>query len=456
MSTSKRWAMDRRTLLKGLGATVALPMLDVMMPSLRAAQAAAGAGASAIPLRTAFVFVPNGVHMPDFTPTGLGAGYDLPPTLEPLARLKDKVSVLSGLAHDNARAKGDGPGDHARASAAFLTGAHPHKTAGADIKLGVSVDQYLAQRIGQRTRLASLELGCDRGRMAGRCDSGYSCAYVSNISWSGPTTPVAKEVDPAAVFDRLFGSADEREARAQRNRRLAERKSVLDYVRGETKQLNGQIGTSDRRKLDEFETAIRDIERRIERAKTEFDDELPEHVQQPDGIPESHAAHQRLMYDMMTLAFEMDLTRIGTFMANRAGSNRSYREIGVSEGHHHLSHHRGDQHKIAQIRKIDRFNIEQFAYFLDRLSKVREGDGTLLDHCQVVLGSGISDGNRHRHEDLPVLLAGGAGGAITPGRHVRYKTNTPLCNLFVSMIGHTGVDASEFGDSNGLLTDLKA
>lgn len=463
---SQRHPITRRTMLRGLGVTMALPLLDVMLPARGLAQLAGaaetGAGAAAggaLPVRMAMFFIPNGVNIPHWTPASEGAIAELPPTLASLAKVKDNLTVLSGLALDNAKAKGDGPGDHARSAAAFLTGAHPYKTAGSNIKVGVSVDQVAAQKFAGRTKLPSLELGLDRTQTAGNCDSGYSCAYVSNISWRAADSPMPKEVDPAAVFDRLFGANSEHLSSEARAKRQLFRKSVLDYVNDDAKRLSRSLGASDRRKMDEFSTSVREIERRLEfnrQQEEQIANEAKElGVERPESMPGNMTDHMRLMADMLALSFQMDLTRISTFMVARDGSDRSYGWLGVNEGHHTLSHHGKNPDKIEQIRKIDRYHVEQYAYFLEKLQSIKEGDGTLLDNCMVMMGSGIGDGDRHNHDELPVLLAGKGGGAITPGRHLRYSRDTPLCNLYQSMLGAMGVECDRFGDSTSALKNLK-
>lgn len=460
---STRYPISRRTILRGLGATMALPLLDAMGPPALASTARAATGAAATaasPVRMAAFFLPNGMVMEDWTPSKEGPGFDLPATLKALDPVRDQVTVLSGLALDNARAKGDGPGDHARSAAAFLTGAHPYKTSGSDIRLGVSVDQVAAKALGHQTRLPSLELGLDRGALAGNCDSGYACAYVANVSWSSETTPVPKEVNPSKVFDRLFGPANERQAAEFRAKRLKYRKSILDFVADDAKKLSRDLGKSDQRKLDEFTTSVREIEKRVERdraqqAKNDALAKIPD-VKLPEEIPDDIQEHFRLMTDMLVLAFQMDLTRVSTFMVASDGSDRTYRMLGISEGHHTLSHHGNNKDKIDQIRKIDRFHVEQFAYFLRRLAETKEGERNLLDNSMVLFGCGIGDGNRHNHHDLPILLAGRGGGTITPGRHLQYEKNTPLCNLYVSMLDRMGVKADMFGDSTGPLKNLDA
>ncbi len=403
----------------------------------------------------AFIFVPNGVHPTDWTPRSEGYGYRLSNVLEPLANVQDDVLVLSGLTHDKGRAHGDGPGDHARSASVFLTGAQPRKTAGANIRSGISVDQLAAQAIGKATRFASLELGIERGRSAGSCDSGYSCAYSSNISWSSETTPMGKEVNPRLVFDRLFSSQSESEFDEGRARREALKKSILDYIADDAKRLQSKLGRNDQRKLDEYLTGVREVERRILRSDdtTAGDGEFK--YRRPSGIPRDFAEHVRLMCDILVLAFQTDSTRIATFMFANAASGRSYRDIGVPDGHHDLSHHRNDPKKLVKIRKINRFHVSQLAYLLEKMKTVKEGDGNLLDNSMIVYGSAICDGNRHNNENLPVLLAGRGGGSIAPGRHVRYEEETPLNNLFLSMLDRMGAPADFIGDSTGRLPGLQ-
>lgn len=444
---SARYRLPRRTFLRGMGTLVALPALEAMTPL-----ALAGRPREQAPVRMAFVYSPNGMHMPDWTPTDLGADYRLPPILESLAPYRRDILVLSGLTHDKARANGDGPGDHARAAAAFLTGVQPRKTHGADIQVGISVDQIAAAHVRDATLLPSLELGCDKGLQAGNCDSGYSCAYSANISWRTPSSPMAKEHNPRQVFERLFGGGNPEEAAAIRGKRLRERRSVLDFVAEDTRRLKGELGATDRRKLDEYLYGVREIEKRIEAAERVSTDQPPQMVR-PDGIPKSYAEHLRLMYDIMVVAFQGDLTRVATFMVANEGSNRSYRFIDVPEGHHDLSHHGGDEAKQAKIAAINHFHMEQFAHFLKRLATSEDGDGTLLDHSMIVFGSGIGDGNRHNHDDLPVLVIG-HGGGIQSGRHVRYAKETPMTNLYLSMLDRFGVPMDNFGDSTGKLEYL--
>lgn len=436
--------ISRRAVLRGLGASVALPMLEGMAP-LKALAAAKPA-----PLRMAFLFVPNGMSMPDWTPRTQGAGFELPAVLEPLRAVSGKFSVLTGLAQQNAFALGDGPGDHARSAAAWLTGVHPRKTAGSDIRNGVSVDQIAAQALGRETRFASLELGCERGGTAGDCDSGYSCAYSSSISWRGEATPQAKEVNPRLVFERLFGDGDVEMATWRKQ--SSYKQSILDLIFEDASKLKARLGLRDQRKLDEYLTALRELEQRI--AKAESAERGLAAGSRPTGVPANYADHIRLVGDMMVLAFQADLTRVSTFMFANEGSNRSYGDAGVPEGHHDVSHHGKDARKLEAKLLIDRFHAEQLAYILKKMDSIREGDGTLLDHTMLVYGAGISDGDAHNHDNLPVLFAGKAGGAFRQGRHVVYSRGTPMTNLYLSMLDRFGVPVEKLGDSTGKLQGL--
>jgi hypothetical protein len=441
--------ISRRTVLRGLGTAVALPLLEAMLPR----RGLAGAARTAPPCRMAFFYVPNGINMAHWTPTGLGGHFQLPSILEPLLPVKDEILVLSGLTLDKARPHGDGPGDHARAMASFLTGRQAKKTHGADIRIGISVDQLAAQQLGKATRFPSLELGCDRGMNSGNCDSGYSCAYSANISWRSEKTPNAKEVNPRAVFDRLFANQVRTDVAASRGRRDRYRKSILDFVADDARQLKRQLGAGDQHKLDDYLTSVREVESRVTKAK-EVAVVGGLKAARPADIPQNYAEHIRLLADMLVLAFRADLTRFATFVFANDGSNRSYRFMGVPEGHHDLSHHGRDPKKLEKLRRINRFHVAQFTYLLERLKAVREGDGTLLDHSMIVYGSGIGDGNRHNHDDLPILLAGRGCGTFKPGRHVRYPKETPLTNLYVAMLQRAGLPARSFGDSTGPLGAL--
>jgi len=449
---NKIWQIPRRTFLKGLGTTIALPVLDAMIP-IRALGAISDPPRRPFPTRLAFMYVPNGINMAQWTPAATGDNFELPFALEPLNDFKKDLSVLTGLTCDKARPHGDGGGDHARAQSAFLTGCQPRKTDGANIKVGISADQVAAQQIGRYTKLFSLELGLERGMNAGNCDSGYSCAYSANMSWRGESTPMAKEVDPRGVFERLFGGMHPGERAESRAKRDLYKKSILDFVQEDARSLKSKLGATDQRKLDEYLTAVRELETRLQRVEAAAA-QMPDYTR-PTGIPTSYQEHARLMFDMLVLAFQSDCTRVATFMLANDGSNRSYKEIGVSDGHHETSHHGRNKEKLEKIAKINRFHIEQFAYLLHRLKGIREGDGTLLDHCLIAYGSGISDGDRHNHDDLPILLAGRGSGTAHPGRHVRYPKETPVTNLWLSMVdraGATGV--ASIGDSTGRLEDI--
>lgn len=446
----RRVQLSRRTLLRGIGTTVALPFLDAMNPAFSAAPSRLG---NQIPVRMAFSYVPNGIIMEDWTPAAAGSLKALPSILEPISEFRNDVMLLSGLTHNNGRALGDGPGDHARAAASFLTGVHPKKTDGADIRNGISVDQVAAELLGGRTRFASIELGVEHGRLAGNCDSGYSCAYSNSISWRSETTPMPPEVNPRLVFERLFGRPGDSDDPVARAKRKRYEKSILDFVQQDTRKLQSELGPTDRRKLDEYLTGVREIEKRIEAGEASAAQTTPS-MDRPSGVPVDFAEHAKLMFDLQVVAFQTDQTRIATFMLAREGSNRTYREIGVPGGHHGLTHHRNDEEKIRKISKINRYHMELFSYFLKRLDSIQEGDGTLLDHSMVLYGSGLADGNKHTHHDLPVLVAGRAAGGLHPGRHLRYDTETPMANLYLTLLDRMGVHPETIGDSTGRLEHL--
>jgi hypothetical protein len=439
--------ISRRTVLCGLGTLVALPWLEAMGPVV--SWAASPRDGSKAPNRMAFLYVPNGKNMADWTPKKVGRDFDLPAILEPLAPVKNDLLVLTNLTADKARPHGDGGGDHARALSAFLTGAQPRKTDGTDIRAGISVDQVAAARLADQTRLPSLEIGAEPGAMAGNCDSGYSCVYSSTMSWRSATQPLPKEVNPKLIFERLFGTGTD----ASKARQNLVRRSILDFVREDARDLTNKLGPNDRRKLDEYFTSIRDIELRIERAAKLPPVQAPAGFK-PTGIPAVYQEHLRLLCDLLVLAFQADITRVCTFVLANEGSNRPYREIGVPEGHHDLSHHGNDPKKKAKIRDINRFHVSQLAYLLTKLKSIQEGDGTLLDHCMIVYGSGNSDGDRHNHDELPILLAGGGCGTIKPGRHIVYPKETPLNNLWISMLDRMNMKVESLGDSTGALPGL--
>jgi Protein of unknown function (DUF1552) len=442
--------LGRRTFLKGMGAAVALPMLDAMTPAF-----AAPMRRGAAPLRLAFTYVPNGVVMADWTPKGVGAGFEFTRVLKPLERFREDTLVLSGLAHRNGNALGDGPGDHARAGASYLTGVHPRKTAGADIQNGISVDQIAAQHLASATRFSSLELGCDDSRTVGNCDSGYSCAYTNSLAWRGPATPMPPETNPRLVFERLFGDIDTSLPPETRARRLFYRRSILDLVGERTTELAADLGPSDRRKLDEYLSSIREIERRIEKAEQDLTGISPG-IDKPTGIPVLYPDYVNLMFDLQVLALQTDMTRVITMMMGREGSMRTYPEIKVSDPHHPLTHHRGNTDWIEKVSKINTLHMELFAGFVEKLKATPDGDGSLLDHSIIVYGSGLADGNRHTHEDLPVLIVG-RGGNLRRGTHVVYPKDTPMTNLFLTLLDQVGVHPEKLGDSTGRvehLTDL--
>jgi uncharacterized protein DUF1552 len=436
--------LSRRTVLRGLGATVALPWLDAMTPAL---------ASPGRPVRLAFTYIPNGVTLADWTPKGIGREFELSRILKPLEPFRDDLLVLSGLAAENAKALGDGPGDHARAGACFLTGVHPRKTAGADIQNGISADQIAARVVGTETRLPSLELGCEESRTVGNCDSGYSCAYTNSISWRSPTTPMPAETNPRSAFERLFGIDDVPLSPEDRARRARRRQSVLDLVGDRTRQLVTGLGPSDRRKLDEYLYAIREIERRLERAEKDGV-EVPPGVEKPSGIPATFADYVKLMFDLQVVAFQADLTRVATMMIGREGSLQAYPEIGVPDSHHPLTHHRGNPEFVEKVTLINAYHADLFAHFVAKLKTTPDGDGTLLDHSMVVYGSAISDGDRHTHEDLPVLLVGHGAGRLKPGRHLVYPRDTPLTNLYLTLLDGMGVRPESIGDSTGKLEHL--
>ena len=442
--------IPRRTVLKGLGAVMALPWLEAM--GLQTGWAAGNTPVkNAAPNRMAFLYVPNGVNMDGWRVGAEGAlPSKLPPILAPLNNVRSDFSILTGLAADKARPHGDGGGDHARAMSAFLTGAQPRKTDGANIRSGVSADQMAASRIGDRTRLASLEIGTEASKLAGGCDSGYSCIYQSNISWRSATQPMPKEVNPKLIFERLFGAGSDLE----RQRRDAARKSVLDAVREDFRELNVRLGVEDQRKLDEYFTAVREMELRIAKSGQDGRSKLPANALTPKGIPESYAEHLRLLADLIVLAFQTDTTRVATFVLANEGSNRSYPFIGVRDGHHSISHHGHDPVKLAKIQDINVFHSTALAYLLERLKSVKEGDGNLLDHSMIVYGSGNGDGDRHNHDDLPILLAGGGCGTLKQGRHIVYQKETPINNLWVSMLNRMDIRDVQLGDSTGELKKL--
>ncbi len=450
-------SMNRRRFLRGLGAAIAVPALESLMPARRlfAAESAlqAATTATGAPLRTAFVFFPNGAIPSQWWPQGGERDFDLRATLQPLEGLRDRIQIVSGLDHENANPGADGGGDHARGNSVFLTGMRPHKSA-TDVRVGVSIDQVIANEIGHLTRFPSLELSCDARRQSNGCDSGYSCAYVYNISWASATTPMTPESNPRLVFERLFGTGDHGERAANVQRRMLDRRSILDFVLDDAKRMQRQLARGDGEKLDQYLAGVRDVEMRIQKAE-EFGPNADPELATPSGIPSSHSEYIDLMYDMMLLAFKTDSTRVATFVLGHDGDNRSFSHIGISEGHHDLSHHQNNQDRIAKVAAIDRYYVERFAAFLGRLEAEKDFDGhSILHNARIVYGSGNADGNRHTHSNLPVILAGAGGGVLAAGRYVQHGSQ-PMTNLYLRLAEQAGVAGLDrFGDSTGALANV--
>jgi Protein of unknown function (DUF1552) len=441
--------LPRRTMLRGMGATLALPFLDGMVPAF----AGSAAATSRSPLRLGAIYAPNGMNMLDWTPKLEGAALEITPILQPIAAFRDQIVMLTGLANNAAdQVPGEGSGDHSRSSAGYLTGAHAKKTEGADLQNGISMDQVAAKELGKQTQLASLELALEANDMAGGCEHGYSCAYTGTISWAAAKTPLPMENDPRAVFERLFGSSSstEREARLAR---IKMERSILDMVNERLAQLHQRLGTSDRLKIAEYVESVRDIERRIQRAEEQSNRELPV-VAQPAGVPASYEEYAKLMFDLWILAWQCDLTRVTTFMLGREKSGRSYPEIGIAEPHHPLSHHQGRPEKLTQLTKLNTFHMKLFAYFLEKLSAAKEGDRSLLDQVTIVYGSGMSNSDMHLHQELPIMVAGSGGGQIKGGRHIRVAKDTTVANLHVTLLDKLGTPVERLGDSTGTLAAL--
>jgi hypothetical protein len=436
-------ALPRRTFLRGMGATVALPLLDAMIPSMTAL-----AQTPANPVRRlGFVYIPMGSDISRWTPPGeSGALTELSTTLGPLMPVMDHVTVVSNLELKNAY-----PGTHATSNAAFLSAAKAKWTESSDYFLGTTVDQIAAKQMGQDTQLPSLELAMDLMEMVGQCDNGYACVYQNNLSWSSPTTPLPAEAHPRIVFERLFGEGG---SSPERRAALGRRASLLDWVRDDIDRLQRQIGAADRTKVSEYLDTVREVERRIQKAEAQsMDNPLPD-LERPVGVPTAYADHAKLMFDLQVLALQGDVTRVITFQLARETSNRTYPEIGVPDPHHPTSHHGGDPEKIAKIAKINQFHVSLFAYFLEKLASVRDGDGTLLDHSLYVYGSGMGNPNIHDHVNLPVLVAGGAAGKAKGGRHIKYAEPQPLANLHLTMLDAVGVRLDSFADSTGKIDTL--
>lgn len=447
--------LGRRAFLRGLGASVALPSFRSLGAEVKAAAAVRGVTATGAPLRMAYLYVPNGVIMDKWRPVGTGSDFKFNESMKSLNEFKNDLQIVKGLEQVNGFAGPDGAGDHARAGATFLTGARPRKTAGSDIHLGVSADQMAANYLGSETRLPSLELSCDAVRKSGNCDSGYSCAYQYNLSWRSATQPMTPESNPRLVFERLFGGGSSEERRNGLAKRRAEKRSILDIVMDDAKSMNNQLGRNDRNKLDEYITGVREIERRIEKAESFGPAPDPGVAAPEEGVPREYQDHIRLLFDMLLLAFKTDQTRISSFLLAHDGSNRSFSSLGVNEGHHGLSHHRQDQSKMDKIAKIDAFYTRQLAYFLERMKSTEDVDGnTLLHNSMIVWGSGLSNADRHTHDDLPIILAGNGGGKFQTGRHFEVADNTPLNNLYMRMLREAGAPVDRIGDSTGVLKGI--
>lgn len=450
------FGVDRRCFLRGVGAAIALPAFESLRPvPLWAAEAAKPLATTAggAPLRTAFVFFPNGAIPDAWWPQGEGSEFQWSRTLQPLEPFKDFVQVMGGLDHRNAEPGPDGAGDHARGGGTFLTGVRLKKSA-TDIRAGISIDQVLAREVGHLTRLSSLELTCDAVRKSGACDSGYACAYQFNLSWSSPSTPMTPEANPRLAFERLFGEGPPGERQANLQRRRQEQRSVLDFIREDAKAMQRRLAARDNDKLDQYLTGIREIETRIAKAET-FGESPDPGIEAPTGVPADYAEHVQLMYDLLLLAFQSDSTRVGTLLLAHDGSNRPFEDIGITEGHHDLTHHQNRPEWIQKVSEIDLWYARQFARFLDRLSKTTDVDGkSLLHNSMIVYGGGNADANRHTHSNLPIVLAGAGGGSLQTGRFVKHGSQ-PVSNLFLSLADRCGVPSlAQFGDSTGRLADI--
>ena len=433
--------LPRRTFLRAMGTTIALPFLDAMVPAL-------SARAFKPTPRFGFVYIANGVIQNLWTPVTTGSGFELTPTLSPFANLRDKITVLSGLSHLQADTFGDGTGDHPRASAVWLTGVHAYDRTRPDVevKLATTVDQLLVREIGKTSRIPSIEMSVDFPTQ-GSCDSG-DCFYVNTVSWRNETTPNNTESHPRILFERLFGDGGSAEARQSRSQSEG---SILDSVREEANRVASSLGRGDKAKLHEYLDSVREIEQRIENAESQpLDIELPE---RPTDIPSSFDAHTRLMFDLQVLAFQADITRVFSMIMSRELSTMTFPSIGVPEQHHGVSHHRNDPQLIAKKARIDLYQSQLFAYFLEKLQSMKEGDGSVLDQSLLLYGGGMGDGNMHRHSDLPTLMAGGLGGTFKMGRHLQYKLDTPMANLLLTIMDSGGVHLEKFGDSNGRILE---
>jgi len=442
-----RKPIGRRTLLRGMGTTMALPFLEAMMPN--ASRAAEQALASRKRLQV--IYTPNGMMMENWTPASTAQNFELSPILKPLEPYRNKLTVFTGLSHVQAEALGDGAGDHGRCCGGYLTGTHVKKTEGADITAGISMDQLVAKQFGDQTQIPSMEVGLEPPSLVGSCDSGYSCAYTNTLSWASPSTPLPVTINPREVFERLFGDGDSLDAKS-RLAQLRRQASILDFVSQDAKRLSRNMSANDKKKLDEYLTSVRDIEKRIQKVEHGGTETaaLPAYAR-PSGVPDSFEDYSHMMIDLQVLAMQADITRVSSFMIGREVSGRSYPEIGVPDAHHPLSHHGNDPEKIAKLTKINTLHMEQVAYYLKRMSETKEGNGNLLDSTLVLAGASLADSNNHDHRDLPVLVA---GGLIKGNRHVEAAKDTPMANLMLSMMDALGVQVDSLGDSSGRLTSF--
>lgn len=453
--TITRKALARRTFLRGMGTAIGLPFLDAMVPALSFGKAVEK------PVRMCFVYVPIGAIMDHWNPSYTGTLGELPRILKPMEPFRKDMLLLGNLTHNGGRALLDGGGDHARATGGYLSGVQPRKNStdasfknAAAIKAGITADQVVANQIGSKTRFASLEVGMEDSQQAGNCDSGYSCAYTNNLAWKSDSQPMPPVLDPRALFERIFGDDGDLSPQARERRNLY-RRSILDHVTEDSKKLEGRLGPSDRAKLDQYMTSVREVEVRIEQNEKN-NQHVDPGMEKPGGTPGDFAEHFKLQSDMITIAFQADLTRTITFLVGREGSNRAYREIGVPEGHHNLTHHRNNPEMIERVAQINCYHIRTFAAWMEKMKAHQEGDGSLLDNCMIVYGSGISDGNRHTHEDLPTMILGNGGGFLNTGRRIVYRRETPICNLYLTMMEGMGVHQDTFGDATGHLPELTA